>query len=115
MHTHQGREPGERFDEHRTGLDHVGFAVGSLAELERWAQKLTDLGIAHDGINKAHYGSGAGTRLRTIANTVRSGSTAPGTNRRSRVGSLPPREPVAPGYCRWSDVSAPTIRNARSA
>ncbi len=62
LHTHQGRESGERFDEHRTGLDHIGFAVGSLAELERWEQKLTDLGIAHDGIKKAHYGSGVSFR-----------------------------------------------------
>ncbi|MBO0852071.1 MAG: VOC family protein [Pseudonocardia sp.] len=62
LHTHQGRESGERFSEVRTGLDHVGFAVGSHAELERWAQKLTDLGIAHDGIKRAHYGSGVSFR-----------------------------------------------------
>ena len=57
LHTHQGRESKDTFDEHRTGLDHVGFSVGSHAELEQWAQKLTELGIAHDGIKKAHYGS----------------------------------------------------------
>ena len=62
LHTHQGRESGERFDEQRTGLDHVGFAVDSRAELERWARKLTELGIAHDGIKNAHYGSGISFR-----------------------------------------------------
>ncbi|MEQ3554344.1 VOC family protein [Pseudonocardia nematodicida] len=62
LHTHQGRESGETFDEQRTGLDHVGFACASHAELERWAQKLTDLGIAHEGVKKAHYGSGVSFR-----------------------------------------------------
>ncbi|ALE78258.1 VOC family protein [Pseudonocardia alni] len=62
LHTHQGRESGEPFDEERTGLDHVGFAVGSHAELEQWAQKLTELGIAHEGVKKAHYGSGVSFR-----------------------------------------------------
>lgn len=62
IHIHHGHESGERFDEKRTGLDHVSFAVGSYAELQRWAQKLTDLGIEHDGIKNAHYGSGVSFR-----------------------------------------------------
>lgn len=62
LHTHQGRQSGERFTEERTGLDHIAFGVGSHAELERWARKLTELGIAHDGIKKAHYGSGVSFR-----------------------------------------------------
>jgi catechol 2,3-dioxygenase-like lactoylglutathione lyase family enzyme len=62
LHTHQGRESKDRFDEQRTGLDHISFAVGSLAELEGWAQKLTDLGIAHDGIKRASYGNGISFR-----------------------------------------------------
>ncbi|MBB3663898.1 MULTISPECIES: VOC family protein [Prauserella salsuginis group] len=62
LHTHQGRESGDRFVEERTGLDHIAFGVGSHADLERWAQKLTELGIAHDGIKKAHYGSGVSFR-----------------------------------------------------
>lgn len=62
IHTHRGRESGERFDERRTGLDHVAFAVGSYDELRRWAQKLTDLGIAHDGIKEARYGNGVSFR-----------------------------------------------------
>jgi catechol 2,3-dioxygenase-like lactoylglutathione lyase family enzyme len=62
LHTHQGRESGESFSEERTGLDHVGFAAGSYAELERWAARLDELGIAHDGIKRAHYGSGLSFR-----------------------------------------------------
>lgn len=62
LHTHQGRETGESFSEERTGLDHVGFAASSYAELERWAAKLDELGIAHEGIKKAHYGSGLSFR-----------------------------------------------------
>ena len=62
LHTHQGRESGDRFAEERTGLDHVSFAVSSHSDLEQWAQKLTELGIAHDGIKNAHYGSGISFR-----------------------------------------------------
>ncbi|TCK25163.1 VOC family protein [Pseudonocardia endophytica] len=62
LHTHRGKETGERFDEHRTGLDHVGFAVGSHAELEQWAAKLDELGISHGGVKRAHYGSGVSFR-----------------------------------------------------
>ena len=62
LHTHHGEESGDAADEHRTGLDHVGFAVGSHAELQQWADKLTELGIAHGGVKKAHYGSGVSFR-----------------------------------------------------
>ena len=33
---HHDANPGERFSERRTGLDHVGFSVPSRAELETW-------------------------------------------------------------------------------
>ena len=49
-------------DEERTGLDHISFAVGSTAELEQWASTLEELGIAHGGVKKAHYGSGVAFR-----------------------------------------------------
>ncbi|MET0190054.1 MAG: VOC family protein [Pseudonocardia sediminis] len=62
LHTHHGKESGDKADEHRTGLDHVGFAVGSHAELEQWAKKLDELGIANGGVKKAHYGSGVSFR-----------------------------------------------------
>lgn len=61
LHTHT--EPAsERFDEHRTGLDHVAFACADRAELERWAGRLQELGVEHGGVYDAHYGSGVSFR-----------------------------------------------------
>ena len=44
LHRHDtnGREP---FSEKRTGLDHVGLAVPSRADLEAWQAHLHDLGV----------------------------------------------------------------------
>jgi glyoxylase I family protein len=42
--------PGEPFSEFRTGLDHVELEVSGLEQLERWRDRLDDLGIAHSGI-----------------------------------------------------------------
>ncbi|MGW3341162.1 VOC family protein [Streptomyces sp. NPDC001009] len=41
---------GEKFDEARTGLDHVSFQVGSRADLEAWGAWLDELGVEHTGI-----------------------------------------------------------------
>jgi catechol 2,3-dioxygenase-like lactoylglutathione lyase family enzyme len=62
LHTHMGDESGDAFDERRTGLDHVGFALSGSAELERWRDRLDELGITHGGIKKAGYGSGLSFR-----------------------------------------------------
>jgi glyoxylase I family protein len=40
----------DRFDEDRTGLDHIAFRVGSKAELDSAAEHLDELGIAHEPI-----------------------------------------------------------------
>jgi glyoxylase I family protein len=61
LHTHPAGTGGA-FDEHRTGLDHVAFACADRAELEAWAARLDELGIAHGGIYDAHYGSGVSFR-----------------------------------------------------
>ena len=53
--------PGE-FTEFRAGLDHVGFGCETRAELQQWAGRLDDLGIAHGGVVDAHYGSGLSFR-----------------------------------------------------
>lgn len=37
----------DRFDEDRTGLDHLAFRVASVAELNDAARHLDDLGVAH--------------------------------------------------------------------
>jgi glyoxylase I family protein len=61
LHAHP-RGVAERFDEYRTGLDHVAFACHDRGELESWVGRLNELGIAHGGIKDAHYGSGVSFR-----------------------------------------------------
>jgi catechol 2,3-dioxygenase-like lactoylglutathione lyase family enzyme len=53
---------GARFDERRPGLDHIAFGCADRAELDKWRQRLDDLGIEHGGIVDAHYGSGLSVR-----------------------------------------------------
>ena len=50
------------FDERRPGLDHIAFGCADRAELEAWAQRLDELGVAHGGIVDADYGSGLSFR-----------------------------------------------------
>src|SRR5204863_9634857 len=45
IHQHERGVPDERFTEFRVGLDHVGFGVASRADLEKWVEKLNELGI----------------------------------------------------------------------
>jgi glyoxylase I family protein len=61
LHTHL-RGTGDKFEEYRTGLDHLAFACRDRAELESWAARLDELGIAHGAIKDAHYGSGLSFR-----------------------------------------------------
>src|SRR4051812_22444874 len=49
LHTNVGND-GVRFDEAKTGLDHVGFNVGTRAGLQAWTAWLDELGIAHSGV-----------------------------------------------------------------
>ena len=44
LHTHT-QPATETFDERHTGLDHVAFACGGRNELQRWADRLKELGI----------------------------------------------------------------------
>ena len=62
LHTHMGKESGERADETRTGLDHISFGLAGTSELERWRDRLDELGISHGGIKEGHYGSGVSFR-----------------------------------------------------
>jgi catechol 2,3-dioxygenase-like lactoylglutathione lyase family enzyme len=52
----------EAFQERRPGLDHVAFGCSDREELEKWVGRLDELGIAHGGIEDAHYGSGLSFR-----------------------------------------------------
>ena len=40
---------GAPFDPTVTGLDHLAFAVASAADLDAWARRLDDAGVAHSG------------------------------------------------------------------
>ena len=62
LHQHGTPAPDEPFSEFRVGLDHVAFGVANRAELEKWARRLDELGIAHGGIKDAGYGSGVSFR-----------------------------------------------------
>jgi glyoxylase I family protein len=58
LHTFPEGVSATDFDPRRLGLDHVSFACADRAELERWQERLDELGIAHGDILDAHFGSG---------------------------------------------------------
>jgi glyoxylase I family protein len=62
LHQHAKSAPNESFSEFRLGLDHVAFGCADREELEEWARRLDELGIAHGGIKDATYGSGVSFR-----------------------------------------------------
>jgi glyoxylase I family protein len=47
--------PGEEFSEFRTGLDHLEFLVAHRDELQEWADRLDELGVAHSGVKEPPY------------------------------------------------------------
>ena len=61
LHSHP-QAANDRFDEHRTGLDHISFACRDRGQQQTWAARLDELGIAHGQIVHAHYGSGLSFR-----------------------------------------------------
>jgi glyoxylase I family protein len=61
LHLHTQPAAGS-FDEHRPGLDHVAFNCASRGELQTWADRLNELGVANGGIVDAAYGSGLSFR-----------------------------------------------------
>ncbi|GAA4119999.1 MULTISPECIES: VOC family protein [Streptomyces] len=46
----------DRFDEDRTGLDHLSFAVGGREELESAVRVLDEEGVRHEGIKDIGVG-----------------------------------------------------------
>jgi catechol 2,3-dioxygenase-like lactoylglutathione lyase family enzyme len=47
------------FDEFCAGLDHLEFLVASRRDLDAWAARLDQLGVAHSGIKEPSYTSNA--------------------------------------------------------
>jgi glyoxylase I family protein len=47
---HHDANPGQPFEECRTGLDHISFGVAGRADLDTWAAWLDELGIEHSGV-----------------------------------------------------------------
>ncbi|MGB6059579.1 MAG: VOC family protein [Microthrixaceae bacterium] len=45
------------FDERIVGLDHIGFGVDTREELDKWEQRLDELGIEHSPIADTPVGS----------------------------------------------------------
>ena len=62
LHQHAKPAPDEPFSEFRVGLDHVAFGCADRAELERWVQRLDELGVEHSDIKDRAYGSGVSFR-----------------------------------------------------
>ncbi|KRF35158.1 VOC family protein [Nocardioides sp. Soil805] len=52
---HEGAD-GAPFTELNTGLDHVGFAVGSRDELVAWQHRLEELGVEHTPVRDMEFG-----------------------------------------------------------
>jgi catechol 2,3-dioxygenase-like lactoylglutathione lyase family enzyme len=55
LHRHDASKR-ERFNETRTGLDHVGFSLSSRAEIVAWEQHLASLDVPRSQIHEMEYG-----------------------------------------------------------
>ena len=56
LNQHAGHR-GERFDERRSGLDHVGFAVERREDLDVWQTYLASLDVEHSPVADTEVGS----------------------------------------------------------
>ena len=62
LHAHTQPSGVAEFSEFNVGLDHIAFGCESRDELEKWAGRLSELGIEHGGIVDRPYGSGLSFR-----------------------------------------------------
>jgi glyoxylase I family protein len=51
--------PGDEFSEFRTGLDHLEFLVADRPDLDRWAEHLDSLRIAHSAVKQPTWSKNA--------------------------------------------------------
>jgi len=52
---HTGND-GAAFDFASTGLDHLGFGVGTPAELQEWIERFEQLGVKHSAVTDTELG-----------------------------------------------------------
>ena len=50
LHAHGATDPNHSFDEFRPGLDHISFACADRDEVERWQERLEELGIKTEAL-----------------------------------------------------------------
>jgi glyoxylase I family protein len=62
LHAHTRPPAAADFSEFNVGLDHIAFGSESREELEKWAGRLSELGIEHGGIVDRPHGSGLSFR-----------------------------------------------------
>ena len=62
LHAHGATDRSQLFDEFRPGLDHVSFGCADRGELERWQERLDELGVKHGGIAEDAIGYGLSFR-----------------------------------------------------
>lgn len=53
---HGAKGSGDVFDEHRTGMDHLAFAVRDRATLEAWKARFEEHGVDHSDIAPSAVG-----------------------------------------------------------
>ena len=53
---HPATDRNPRFDEFRPGLDHIGFGCADRSELEKWQNRLDELGITHGVVAEDAFG-----------------------------------------------------------
>jgi len=54
--SHVGTETADAFGEARIGLDHIGLACSSEADVRAWAARCDALGVAHGPVEDVPYG-----------------------------------------------------------
>lgn len=62
LHKHDATDRDHHFDEFRPGLDHISFGCADRRELERWQERLDELGIKHGGVAEDAQGFGLSFR-----------------------------------------------------
>lgn len=55
--TEHKSNPGDRFSEFRTGLDHASFSVATREELEAWQARFEQLGVEHSPMTQTPRGA----------------------------------------------------------